>query len=151
VAKSTRKDTDKLAQVSTTEIPIGENMNPKIKAEWVAALRSGQYQQSEGALRDANDKYCCLGVLCEIARKHEVDLIVTGPHDDYEDGFSNNWVYDGTDELLPDAVVEWAELDSDNPEVQVGVDGERVWEGLANVNDRGTPFPAIAEMIDNSL
>jgi hypothetical protein len=127
-------------------------MNQKIKAEWVAALRSGQYKQGEGALRDKKDHYCCLGVLCEIARKHEVDLIVTEPHVDDEDGsFSINWEYDGTEELLPDAVVQWAELDSDNPEVQIGIDGEIVWEGLANVNDRGTPFPMIAEMIENSL
>lgn len=38
-------------------------MNPDFKAKWVAALRSGQYPQICGALKDQHG-YCCLGVLC---------------------------------------------------------------------------------------
>jgi len=44
-------------------------MEQKIKEKWIAALRSGNYEQGQGALRRADvtgDKYCCLGVLCEI-------------------------------------------------------------------------------------
>lgn len=41
-------------------------MNPKYKASWVAALRSGQFEQGKSALQVGN-KYCCLGVLCRIA------------------------------------------------------------------------------------
>jgi hypothetical protein len=37
-------------------------MDSKSKALWVAALRSGGYQQITGQLRDS-DGYCCLGVL----------------------------------------------------------------------------------------
>ena len=42
---------------------------------WVDALRSGEYQQVTGQLKDTLDEegeivgYCCLGVLCEIAKK----------------------------------------------------------------------------------
>jgi hypothetical protein len=45
-------------------------MDPALKAEWVRALRSGQYQQAKGYLvrkfRDDNGatSHCCLGVLC---------------------------------------------------------------------------------------
>lgn len=50
--------------------PIGENpgmkMNPELKAKWVEALRSGQYQQGSYHLRSEKDEYCCLGVLCAI-------------------------------------------------------------------------------------
>ena len=45
-------------------------MNPEFKAKWLAALRSGEYKQIEGALRLVEyDKvgYCCLGVACEIS------------------------------------------------------------------------------------
>lgn len=35
-------------------------------ADWVAALRSGKYKQGVGGLR-RDDRFCCLGVLCEIA------------------------------------------------------------------------------------
>jgi len=46
-------------------------MEPKLKAAWVAALRSGKYPQTTGKLqnRDRNslpDGFCCLGVFCEI-------------------------------------------------------------------------------------
>jgi len=44
-------------------------MTPELKAKWLAALRSGNYKQGESFLR-WNDTYCCLGVLCDVARKH---------------------------------------------------------------------------------
>lgn len=40
-------------------------MNPEIKAQWIAALRSGSYDQCIGRLTDGTG-YCCLGVLREI-------------------------------------------------------------------------------------
>ena len=46
-------------------------MNPEIKREWVAALRSGKYEQGDGELRDpfkVTEKFCCLGVLCDILK-----------------------------------------------------------------------------------
>lgn len=40
-------------------------MEPELKAKWVAALRSGKYQQTTGQLR--NEKgFCCLGVLLDV-------------------------------------------------------------------------------------
>ena len=52
---------------------MNDVMNPEIKAQWLAALRSGEYQQTNGALRreqpDGSVGYCCLGVLCEVLAK----------------------------------------------------------------------------------
>ena len=48
-------------------------MNPQIKAQWVADLRSGQYEQGNGYL-NADGKLCCLGVLCEQAVKAGVPI-----------------------------------------------------------------------------
>jgi len=43
-------------------------MDATIKRKWVEALRSGEYKQGQGALRDARDNtWCCLGVLCEVS------------------------------------------------------------------------------------
>jgi hypothetical protein len=46
-------------------------MDPELKAKWVAALRSGEYLQGKGVLKKVNKddeiRYCCLGVLCEVA------------------------------------------------------------------------------------
>lgn len=35
--------------------------------EWLEALKSGEYKQGQGYLCDANNGYCCLGVLMELA------------------------------------------------------------------------------------
>lgn len=40
-------------------------MNKEYKDKWVVALRSGQYKQSQKALRDEYG-FCCLGVVCDI-------------------------------------------------------------------------------------
>ncbi len=40
-------------------------MNPEIKKQWVAALRSGKYEQGRMRLK-RDGRFCCLGVLCEI-------------------------------------------------------------------------------------
>lgn len=41
-------------------------MNPKYKASWLRALRSGQFKQGKQRFY-ADGNYCCLGVLCKIA------------------------------------------------------------------------------------
>ena len=53
-------------------------MDRTIRDKWVAALRSGKYKQGRGALRVAGgsynheapesneDRFCCLGVLCDV-------------------------------------------------------------------------------------
>ena len=33
---------------------------------WVAALRSGEYEQGKDLLRAGNNTYCCLGVLVDV-------------------------------------------------------------------------------------
>lgn len=40
-------------------------MTKEIKAKFLEALRSGDYKQHTGQLRDWNsNKYCCLGIYC---------------------------------------------------------------------------------------
>jgi len=42
-------------------------MNPEIKTKWLAALRSDDYAQAKGKLRQyGRKKFCCLGVLADI-------------------------------------------------------------------------------------
>lgn len=43
-------------------------MNPKVKAAWLKALRSGKYRQARGSL-NTSGAYCCLGVLCDVTKK----------------------------------------------------------------------------------
>lgn len=96
-------------------------MNPDIKAEWVAALRSGDYLQGRGQLHSfiLNDdgskesRFCCLGVLSDLAVKAGAcDTVDLGN----QIGFGRSR---GTG-TLPHEVREWAGLDEDmgNPHVQ---------------------------------
>ena len=45
-----------------------KKMNEKTKGVWLEALRSGEYKQGKGALCK-NGKFCCLGVLYDVAGK----------------------------------------------------------------------------------
>jgi hypothetical protein len=42
-------------------------MDAQLKSKWVAALRSGNYQQGKTVLyHPKHETYCCLGVLCVV-------------------------------------------------------------------------------------
>lgn len=41
------------------------NISKELFDKWLVALRSGEYKQGFGRLC-ADDRYCCLGVLCEV-------------------------------------------------------------------------------------
>lgn len=42
-----------------------KKLDPTFKAEWIAALRSGEFPQGRKYL-NRNNEYCCLGVRCEL-------------------------------------------------------------------------------------
>ena len=96
-----------------------------IKDKWVKALRSGEFNQTDGTLRrdhgDGSVGYCCLGVLRE----------VVDPNDqrskDNEGGLLNS--------------------------VQLGTYGldRRAQSKLADMNDAGSSFDEIADYIEKRL
>lgn len=40
-------------------------MDPTLKAQWLKNLRSGEYNQGPDVLRRNDERFCCLGVLCD--------------------------------------------------------------------------------------
>jgi hypothetical protein len=106
-------------------------MNPEIRARWTAALRSGDYPQGLEALRQVRDggeyEYCCLGVLCELARAEGVEIALEYDEDE------GVWSYDGESAYLPPAVAEWAGLPVSE---QIDTDTGRRW-CLPSVNVPG--------------
>lgn len=61
------------------------------KKKWVAALRSGEYQQARKLLRSKDDKFCCLGVACDV---FDPDLwVVQYYHVDFNDRNHNDGIY----------------------------------------------------------
>lgn len=89
-------------------------MNPAVKEQWVQALRSGEYEQGAAFLK-ANGKYCCLGVLCDLAVKAGV-IEEIEPTDVVGSMFGVESDWNGT--ILPYAVEAWAGLDRSSPYVQ---------------------------------
>jgi hypothetical protein len=73
-------------------------MKPDVKQAWLTALRSGDYQQGQGYLRQG-DQYCCLGVLCDLYGQ------AVGP--EWEDSGEVYSMLD-RDIVLPPEVQEWA-------------------------------------------
>lgn len=110
-------------------------MNQEIKAQWVAALRSGEYKQGTGVLQ-CDDEYCCLGILCVLARKAGVQVRLD----------SNQIV--GVLLRAQPAVLAWSGIEDDN---SLCVKGIR----LTTLNDGRGCFPPhsfieIADLIEKS-
>ncbi len=128
-------------------------MNPEVKAEWIEALRSGEYKKGMGRLRGAdspNDYYCCLGVLCELAVKAGVIEPVErgGIYDSYRYG------EEGELSLLPKAVQEWAGVTDvgDLPEPVTHDKSSEDVRYLTTFNDiLSVTFNDVAEVIEEAL
>lgn len=124
-------------------------MDTDIKARWVSALRSGDYKQGKGLLRK-DDKFCCLGVLCELAvAAGAVSFEVNADPDDDDQYDGATHIYGGSESVhyLPNEVVTWAGLETFNPVVPGGDSGQQ----LAGLNDQGRSFSKIADLIEEHL
>lgn len=106
-------------------------MNKQVIEKWATALESGDYAQGKSRLHTitekGNSEFCCLGVLCELAKDAGVVEIVgqkregggpfynedTNTHE-MSGGFTRVFYGFKDDELeayaLPDSVAEWAGL-----------------------------------------
>lgn len=133
-----------------------EPMNPDAKDKWVKALESGEYAQThEGGLRDRDDKFCCLGVLCEVAVAEGVIPAPEPPAEhgspEDKDGRDTKWyVYLSNDgdrdtAFLPEVVAEWAGIKTGNGEIPGQGDSEN--PSLTTMNDSGWSFSEIAAVI----
>jgi len=139
-------------------------MDKQRKAEWTAALRSGNYEQGAGALRPVDDNYCCLGVLCDLYAK------ATGEAWGKDDGDESLGQMHNQDSSLPAEVAKWADLQrgemlstgtKDGESIACDVrakhttldeDGDKVnCTTLAEMNDRGVNFADIADVIEAQL
>lgn len=133
-------------------------MDQKIRKQWTAALRSGEYGQAKEVLR-VQDNYCCLGVLCDLHAK------VTNPpeNDGWVQKLSNTYTYglESEETVLPTEVQTWSKLMTGNPSFQasdkpynelyagdIGKFQRNEILSLAELNDEGLTFSQIADVID---
>jgi hypothetical protein len=134
-------------------------MNQEVKDKWLKALRSGKYKQGKFALKRADDTFCCLGVLCDLYHKEgngywEAPLPPEwhpsfgppspqfAPKQSFiaKDGFQEH-----SNSVLPDSVMEWADLDDIDPDV---IESDYT---LSTLNDSGSDFNFIADVIEKEL
>jgi hypothetical protein len=109
------------------------SLKPEVKEKWVAALRSGDYAQTQNHLRDSKG-FCCLGVLCELHRQEKPDNKNRWNED--KANIAGVQTYHGSVALLPCTVKKWADNVDDNLET------------LAWMNDQGKSFAEIADYIE---
>lgn len=98
----------------------------KARRLWVRALRSGKYGWGKEALKPDDGRFCCLGVLCEVALKR---------------GIISSYGHNAS--FLPDSVREWVGLEYN--------DGAKEYlQPLSEINDESkrNPFKKIANLIE---
>lgn len=128
-------------------------MNQEIKQKWLEALRSGEYKQGQSALRE-NDRFCCLGVLCNLHAE---------AHPEFAAKQKNSSEYDGQLGHLPVSVQKWSGLTSSDGHIEelpfrvrasaaTGDEREVFRRGsftsLTSMNDEGCNFRQIADVIE---
>jgi hypothetical protein len=150
------------------------NMDPGVKAKWLEDLRSGNFRKGTNKLhKESKDddgnvvhEFCCLGVLCEQAvaegvierRKVGGTGTLGYPRYVYIDPQDNPEI--GSEVYPPKAVMDWAGLPSDNPNIAMDetADADIIRnEGcptvsLATLNDEHyDEFGPIADKIEAQL
>lgn len=125
-------------------------MDSAVKAQWVQALRSGEYRKGRGALHPGYDTYCVLGVLCDLFRQ-ETDR-GEWRYDGYNDitfvAETEDGDVDSDTALLPSPVQLWAELPTNG-----GFAYDPDWvENPAELpfwnDDQDLPFDQLADLIE---
>lgn len=103
-------------------------MDKDWKDKWVIALRSGDYKQGKYKLRNADDSFCCLGVLCDIVDPTKWIVDEPAPYSYSHDGYANH---------LPTSVRDF-----------VGIDESLTY--IMGLNDNGGTFEDIAAYIERN-
>lgn len=115
-------------------------MDKAIAKKWAKALRSGKYAQGRSRLRSEDNKFCCLGVLCNIhAQEH--------PKIAAKERFAS--LYLGASAYLPTRVGRWAGMNTNTGNLKSGMlkFDSGVYSDLADANDSGVTFKQIANWI----
>lgn len=127
-------------------------MNPEVRAQWCAALRSGDYKQTTEALRrlpgetegGQPEGYCCLGVLTDLWIKAGHSEMIDDPDSADPSGTPQISVWANVEGVLSPPVMEWAGIATEDPDLIPEIDhGNAVF-----LNDGGRTFAQIADLID---
>lgn len=131
-------------------------MTDKNVRKWVEALRSGKYKQGQHVMRSGRDKFCCLGVACDISEE-------ASWHKNKE---TDGWYYGDwkNEETLSNHMVNFFGLNSEegtlngdslSDELKLSIKEQTKGKvrvnasfSLAHLNDSGVDFDTIADIIE---
>jgi len=110
-------------------------MKKDIKDKWIKALRSGNYEQGKSSLRSLDNKFCCLGVLCDIIdnKKWETFEKTNSAKASYP------YTYNGYSGILSYKMTTELKMKDDEQ------------QKLIDMNDTGKSFAEIADWIEGNL
>lgn len=121
-------------------------MNKEIGERWVAALRSGEYEQyTTGGLKSpaCDNRMCCLGVLADLyAKEHGVEW-------EKRQDTGKPFIM-GEADFLPIEVRVWGDINY-NPLITYGYYGEPQEHDIAFLNDSKVHFSTLANLIEEQL
>lgn len=103
-------------------------LDKDFKQHWVAALRSGEYEQGRDCLRE-NNTFCCLGVACDIYDPLLWGKTPRGYFYKFEEAWSS----------IPLSIAQ-----------EIGLTAEEMYH-LMKMNDAGLRFSEIANHIESQL
>ena len=110
-------------------------MKPELKAKWIAALRSGEYEQTTERMLDPEGGMCCLGVLADIQGLKVVPVAHTEGDDERE---LNGQVYCELRKMIGDTSL-------------LSHGGKSITKEVVGMNDSGKTFDQIADWIKENL
>lgn len=116
-------------------------LDPEFKEKWCAALESGQYPQTTSVLYDGHG-FCCLGVACVVLGATFVERNEDEDEPEclnYRPMLNDEQINSGSDEVIDDEIAEAKGLTLTQQ------------ADLYTLNDKGTPFPVIADYIRKNL
>ena len=133
-------------------------MNPEVKAAWLEALRSGEYEQGKEFLCRVlfgKKRYCCLGVLTEVVNDKFLKI---GNKLSVENIKNDHLEFNGDFEILPLTVMRVSGLSTRIPSVRIPeFKSNSVVENthalrLSHLNDvENFNFNQLADLIEEQL
>lgn len=129
-------------------------MKQNIMKKWIKSLRSGEFKQGRGTLKQYNNKgkaeHCCLGVLCELynreMKKNKKKTIAERYCDSLVFRYGNT-KFGNQKHSLPKIIEKWSGV---KDSVGLFTDCQKETQTLAELNDDGYSFKKIASIIEKN-
>ena len=120
-------------------------MKTEARNAWVAALRSGEYEQTKHVLQD-HYGYCCLGVACDVFADTldiEVNKVL------FREGEGFEVYYDFQAQVLPQKIADHVGLISvEGAFTELRMEDAQMGDTLTSLNDAGATFSQIADILE---